>query len=199
MNKLDLFKRMVLVSDGEVVTTSRKVAEVFVKNHKDVLRAINQLECSSDFRERNFALSQYSQKMPTGGSKQVNEYLITKDGMTFLVMGFKGKEAAKFKEAYINAFNWMSDNLKSRDELSRKINDFTKREAISVSNGSLHGRGLAQRRREKAKLAVELKELQEKAQMSLPELPEVSERGDAGWKGYAESVVTRKGIVNAVH
>lgn len=172
MNKLDLFKKMVLVSDGEAVTTSRKIAEVFGKNHKDVLRAINNLECSDDFRERSFALCFENNDLQNG--KSLKYYQITKDGMAFLVMGFKGKEAAKFKEAYINAFNWMADNLKSRDELSKKINDFTKREAISVSNGSMHGRGLAQRRREKAKLAVELKELQEKAQMSLPELPGVS-------------------------
>jgi phage regulator Rha-like protein len=33
------------------------------------------------------------------------EYQITKDGFAFLVMGFTGKVAAKFKEAYILAFN----------------------------------------------------------------------------------------------
>ncbi|MEG1651909.1 MAG: Rha family transcriptional regulator [Hafnia sp.] len=167
---IDLFRQIVSVNDGEVVTTSRKIAEVFGKNHKDVLRAINQLECSDYFRERNFALSQYVQKMPTGGSKSVNEFLITKDGMAFLVMGFKGKEAAKFKEAYINAFNWMADKIHQRDELDRELNDFTRRESNSISAGSFHGRGLAQRRVEKNKLADELKDLQQRIQMVLPAL-----------------------------
>ena len=36
---------------------------------------------------------------------------MTKDGFTFLAMGFTGKEAAKWKEAYINAFNAMADKL----------------------------------------------------------------------------------------
>ncbi|EOS1856350.1 Rha family transcriptional regulator, partial [Escherichia coli] len=32
---------------------------------------------------------------------------ITRDGFAFLAMGFTGKRAARFKEAYINAFNQM--------------------------------------------------------------------------------------------
>ena len=32
-------------------------------------------------------------------------YYLTRDGFTFLAMGFTGKVAAKFKENYINAFN----------------------------------------------------------------------------------------------
>ena len=34
-----------------------------------------------------------------------------KDGFMFLVMGFTGQKAAQVKEAYINAFNWMSEKL----------------------------------------------------------------------------------------
>lgn len=36
---------------------------------------------------------------------------MTKDGFIFLVMGFTGKKAAQFKEAYINAFNQMEKEL----------------------------------------------------------------------------------------
>ena len=39
-------------------------------------------------------------------------YYITRDGFTFLAMGFTGKIAAKFKEAYINAFNEMENKLR---------------------------------------------------------------------------------------
>lgn len=42
-------------SNGNDVTTSLLVAEVFGKNHKDVLRDIERLSCSEDFRVRNFA------------------------------------------------------------------------------------------------------------------------------------------------
>lgn len=40
-------------------------------------------------------------------------YYMTRDGFTFLVMGFTGKVAAQFKEDYINAFNRMEAELKT--------------------------------------------------------------------------------------
>lgn len=40
--------------------TSLDVAETFDKRHADVLRDIELLQCSKEFRERNFALSKYS-------------------------------------------------------------------------------------------------------------------------------------------
>ena len=41
------------------VVSSLDVAETFEKRHADVLRDIEELGCSKDFRERNFALSKY--------------------------------------------------------------------------------------------------------------------------------------------
>lgn len=38
-------------------------------------------------------------------------YSMTKDGFVFLVMGFTGKQAAEFKEWYINEFNRMAAML----------------------------------------------------------------------------------------
>ena len=38
------------------------VTEKFGKNHKDVLRDIQNLSCSQEFRERNFALSSYKNR-----------------------------------------------------------------------------------------------------------------------------------------
>ena len=49
---------------------------------------------------------------------------MTKDGFTFVAMGFTGKEAAKFKEDYINAFNEMHDFLNS--EQLNLISQFNK-------------------------------------------------------------------------
>lgn len=40
---------------------------------------------------------------------------MTRDGFVFLVMGFTGKMAAKFKEAYIKAFNAMEAMLRARE------------------------------------------------------------------------------------
>lgn len=162
---IELFRQMVSVNDGEVITTSRKIAEVFGKRHDNVIQAIENIDCSDVFAKLNFKVCFENSSLQNG--KPLKYYQITKDGMAFLVMGFKGKEAARFKEAYINAFNWMAENIRKREELDREINDFSRRESQSISNGSFHGRGLAQRRIEKRKLADELKDLQERIQMVL--------------------------------
>lgn len=101
---------LVSVNNNQVVTTSIQVAEFFQRPHKDVLASIRNLECSSGFRERNFSPSCYYRKNGNVTSKYPMYYL-TKDGFVILAMGFTGKVAAKFKEAYINAFNEMERML----------------------------------------------------------------------------------------
>lgn len=87
--------------DGHPTTTSLDVAAHFGKLHKDVLKRIASLDCSSEFTQRNFAPC----TRPGSNNKPEPYYRMTRDGFTFLCMGFTGKEAAKWKEAYINAFN----------------------------------------------------------------------------------------------
>lgn len=90
-------------------TTSRIIAEKFGKRHADVIRAIRNLECSDDFNERNFALVEY---LDAKGETRT-EYGITRDGFTFLAMGFTGKEAAAWKEQFIAAFNAMEEHVRT--------------------------------------------------------------------------------------
>ena len=79
------------------------VAKMFEKNHRDVLRAIKNIDCSEEFRRRNFAQSSYINEQ----NKKQPCVMMTRDGFTFLAMGFTGKKAAQFKEAYIKRFNEM--------------------------------------------------------------------------------------------
>lgn len=101
-------------NNGILVTTSRNVAEVFNKNHKDVLRDIRNLldRCSKEFNERNFAPVDY--KDAKGETRA--EYLLTKDGVVMLIMGYTGESAMKFKEAYIKRFNEMEQQLKEKQQ-----------------------------------------------------------------------------------
>ena len=94
--------------DGKLITTSRNVAHVFGKEHKSVLRSIDQLQMSNDFRQRNFALTDFIDK---NGDTQ-RKYEMTRDGWSILVMGFQGEKAMKFKEKYIAKFNEMEKALK---------------------------------------------------------------------------------------
>lgn len=98
------------IIEGYVTTTSNQVAEHFNKAHNLVLRAIRNLECSEDFRLRNFAQSSYRNEQ----GKEQPCYRLTRDGFVFLAMGFTGKDAAQWKEAYITAFNKMERELLAR-------------------------------------------------------------------------------------
>ena len=102
---------VITVRSDEPVTTSLDVAAMFGKFHKDVLRAIRNIECSEEFNRRNFAPVKYTDEK--GESRPM--YYITRDGFTFLAMGFTGKEAARFKEAYIHAFNRMEQLVKGHN------------------------------------------------------------------------------------
>lgn len=104
---------LVTVVDGQAVTTSLKVAEVFEKQHKDVLRAVRELEVPEDFGRRNFAQTERTWINNLGKEVRTPMYRITRDGFTLLAMGFTGKRAMEFKLAYIAAFNAMEAALRS--------------------------------------------------------------------------------------
>lgn len=87
---------------------SRFVAQEFRKRHDNVLRDIENLDCSENFRLLNFEESSYRNEQ----GKRQPCYAMTRDGFTFLVMGYRGKKAAQFKEAYIKRFNEMEACIK---------------------------------------------------------------------------------------
>ncbi|EBS1324069.1 transcriptional regulator [Salmonella enterica subsp. enterica serovar Muenchen] len=114
----------VTIENGRAVTTSVAVAEFFTKRHERVLDKIRNLDCSPEFTEHNFVSSEYTDS--TG--RTLPAYQITKNGFVFLVMGFTGKKAAAFKEAYIAEFDRMESEL--RQQSPRQ-----------VSNDLIHGDG----------------------------------------------------------
>jgi len=110
--KTDLPEVHIKTVRGLAVVSSLDVAEKFSKPHKDVLKAIRDMDCSSEFAGRNFSPGSYiddqNQRRP-----MVN---MTKDGFSFLAMGFRGKKVAAWKEKYINAFSKMEEALRNRTE-----------------------------------------------------------------------------------
>ena len=93
--------------DQQITCSSLDIAVHFEKLHKNVLRDIRNLECSEEFNGLNFEPVKY--KDEKGELRE--SFKITRDGFTFLAMGFTGKKAAAWKEAYINAFNQMEKRL----------------------------------------------------------------------------------------
>lgn len=113
---------LVEIENGQPVTTSLKIAELFGKNHKEVLRDIRDRispNVSNDFTQRNFAPSSYADS--TG--RNLPMYYLTRDGFTMVAMGYTGPKAMQFKEAYINEFNKMEAMLqKTRPNADDLIN-----------------------------------------------------------------------------
>ncbi|HFD9219034.1 TPA: Rha family transcriptional regulator [Salmonella enterica] len=101
----------VTIENGRAVTTSLAVAVYFKKAHKHVLEKIDNLDCSPEFTSANFSADVQTVRIGNGAERGSKVYKITKDGFVFLVMGFTGKKAAAFKEAYIAEFNRMEATL----------------------------------------------------------------------------------------
>ena len=108
-------------ANGVPMTTSMLVAETFKKPHFQVLRDIDNLECSDCFRESNFVFSFKIREIANGGHKEERYCNLTKDGFTFLAMGYTGKKAAEFKEKYIAAFNAMERTIQQGSVLSQQF------------------------------------------------------------------------------
>lgn len=96
-------------TNDQAMTSSLLVVKEFGKEHNKVVRDINNLACSQEFRAANFGESSYVSEQ----GKEFPMFTMTKDGFSFLVMGYTGKKAAQFKEAYINAFNKMESEIRS--------------------------------------------------------------------------------------
>ncbi len=107
--------------DGKPVTTSRELAEYFGREHRNVVQRIQSLDCSDRFLTANFLAVPYLHN-----GNQYTEYQITRDGFTFLAMGFTGKRAAQFKEAYIEAFNELERKVHPAQQVSNDIADAEK-------------------------------------------------------------------------
>jgi Rha family phage regulatory protein len=122
-------ENLVIIQDEKAITTSLKVAEVFEKEHKNVLRDIKELiqEISEqeDVGQLIFEPSYYINLQ----GKSQPMYLMSKDAFTMLVMGYNGKKATSFKMKYIQAFNKMESHIRemqktilSNDELALIFN-----------------------------------------------------------------------------
>lgn len=97
--------------NGNDVTTSLIVAQVFGKEHKNVVRDIENLSCSETFNQLNFERITYKDAR----NREQTAYEMTKDGFSFLVMGYTGAKAGEFKEKFISEFNKRESLLKNDD------------------------------------------------------------------------------------
>ena len=133
---------------NQPLTNSKLVAEVFGKEHRNVVRDIKNLieggvlknEQTPMFEETTYINEQNKQSYPM--------FIMNQDGFTLLAMGFNGKKAMEFKLKYIEAFNAMK----------RQIEQSTP----SVPQNYLEAlKSLVKSEEEKQQLALENKKQQE--------------------------------------
>ena len=92
---------------------STDVARHFQRRHSHVLREIDRLRSilPKSFREPNFGLTFRIVPGPNEATRKEKAYLLTRDALSLLVMGFTGKAAIMWKLRYIEAFNTMEQAL----------------------------------------------------------------------------------------
>ena len=97
----------IITTNGELVVSSKQVAESFGKEHSKVVRSIEGIAKSGDTKN----MFHKAFKVNKQNGQEYKEYLMNRDGFSLLVMGFTGKEALEWKIKYIQAFNEMEKRL----------------------------------------------------------------------------------------
>lgn len=100
---------LVTIYNHQLVTDSRKVAENFDKQHKDVLKAIENIKAQNCAVTNMFFKTSYK----AGTGKSYPMYLMNRDGFSLLVMGFTGAKALEWKLKFLEAFNAMEKAIKT--------------------------------------------------------------------------------------
>jgi len=89
--------------NGKPTTSSSEVADQFGKSHNDILRSIEKLDCSQEFRTTNFFQS--PNMWPSG--KPDSNILITRDGLILLVMTLDSAAPYAFRKNVVAKFDGM--------------------------------------------------------------------------------------------
>ena len=162
-----MMNNLVIMNNHQAVTTSLKVAEVFEKEHRNVMQSIKNLTAENSATRKMFIEDSYlnsrNQRFPM--------FYMNRDGFTLLAMGFTGSKAMEFKLKYIDAFNKMEEQIRnqslqvqnqSTDDLKRanllyKIANLTsdeelKEESLKSSYELITGKSIDQKKTDYQKL-----------------------------------------------
>ena len=135
----------ITVCNGLATVLTTNISEVFEKNHRHVLRDVEDIiQRTPEDRRGNFIPVELERPSNLGkGVVKYKAYALTKAGFTFLAMGFTGEKADKFKWAYIDEFDRMEKALRAPSDQSALITtteQYEIRKAIKAraKNSSVH-------------------------------------------------------------
>ena len=110
-------ENLVITHEAQAVTTSLKVAEVFEKEHRNVMQSIKNLTAENSATRKMFVEDSYLNSR----NQSFPMFYMDRDGFTLLAMGFTGSKAMEFKLKYIEAFNRMEQALKEQQATPFKL------------------------------------------------------------------------------
>ncbi|SQC36288.1 putative phage anti-repressor protein [Helicobacter fennelliae] len=134
--------------DNKIFCSSLDIAKVFGKEHKNVLRDIENIlkdlqEMGDSFGELNFELT-YKETQIKGFSKVEGTirkdkcYKLSRDAFSLLAMGFTGKEALKWKISFIKTFNRMEEQILVDYEFIQNYLSFINPESSDIAKGIMN-------------------------------------------------------------
>ncbi|PEE36076.1 Rha family transcriptional regulator [Bacillus pseudomycoides] len=109
--------KLVFDNNGEVVTDSLTIAEMFGKEHKNVIRDIEvQLEKLAEANEikwgmLNFGQTQYQHPQ---NKQWYKKYLLTEDAFVIVAMSYVTPEAMKMKVEFLREFKRMKEHIEKK-------------------------------------------------------------------------------------
>ena len=103
---------LVYAKNGVPMTTSAMISKKFKKNHKDILRMIDNKIESSDENVAQFCAAHIRETQYIAEDGQVHrQYELDKQGFSFIALSMTGVQADVFKIQYINAFTRMEEKI----------------------------------------------------------------------------------------
>lgn len=119
--------------NGELYVSSRDIAKGLNRNHRDVLKSIDEIIGDESVRKSSQPLIIPSTYIHSQNKQEYREYLLTKDGFILYMFNIQGHN--DFKMAYINRFNEME---KSLQEITM-IENTKANLLLSIYNGGQEG------------------------------------------------------------
>lgn len=109
---------LVFIDNGKIVTDSLTVAEMFGKDHNNVLKDIRKQKdyAGEEFGRVNFYQSSYVNSQ----NKEMPKFDLTEDAFTLVVMSYNTKEAVQMKIKFIGEFKRIKEELTKPKVLSHK-------------------------------------------------------------------------------
>jgi Rha family phage regulatory protein len=116
------YSPVVTIKGDRAFANSRDVAEFFDKDHRSVLRAIDDLIETDPEGMHSFVQAPYIH--PQNG-QSYRAFDMDQEGFTLLAMGFTGPKALHFKRLYIRAFNAAMEEIQRMKTQVALLPDFS--------------------------------------------------------------------------